>query len=128
MAVAAHGVPVRIIITKGTAADCGQTEKLIDGIKAKILLADRGYDSDAIVEKAGNAGMKAVIPPRKNCKVQREYDAELYKLRHWVENSFLILKRWRGIATRYAKNTASFSPQYKSDVSQRGLETIDDTI
>ena len=68
MAVAAHGVPVRIIITKGTAADCGQTEKLIDGIKAKILLADRGYDSDAIVEKAGNAGMKAVIPPRKTVK------------------------------------------------------------
>lgn len=32
----------------------------------------------------------------------------LYKLRHLVENAFLHLKRWRGIATRYAKNTASF--------------------
>ena len=53
-------------------------------------------------------GMKAVIPPRKNRKIQREYDKELYKLRHWVENTFLTLKRWRGIATRYAKNTASF--------------------
>ena len=48
------------------------------------------------------------LPPRENRKVQREYDAELYKLRHWVENAFLTLKRWRGIATRYAKNTASF--------------------
>jgi len=25
-----------------------------------------------------------------------------------VENAFLMLKRWRGIATRYAKTTASF--------------------
>jgi transposase len=104
----AHGVPVRILITKGTAADCGQAEKLIDGIAAGVLLADRGYDSDKIVEKAEKAGMKAVIPPRKNRKIQREYDKELYKLRHWVENAFLILKRWRGIATRYAKNTTSF--------------------
>ena len=79
---AAHGVPVRIIITKGSAVDCGQAEKLIDGIKAKVLLADRGYDSDATVEKAENAGIKTVIPPRKNRKVQREYDAELYELRH----------------------------------------------
>ena len=67
-------------------------------------LADRGYDSDAIVEKTE----KAVIPPRKNLRVQREYDKELYKLRYFIENAFMILKRWRGIATRYAKNTASF--------------------
>ncbi|MBN8709745.1 MAG: transposase, partial [Verrucomicrobia bacterium] len=30
------------------------------------------------------------------------------KLRHLVENTFLHLKRWRGIATRYTKNAASF--------------------
>ena len=101
-------MPVRIIITKGTSADCKHAETLIDGIDAKVLLADRGYDSDAIVEKVEKAGMKAVIPPRKNRKVHREYDTELYKLRHRIENSFLTLKRWRGIATRYAKNTASF--------------------
>jgi len=58
---------------------------------AEVLLADRGYDSDKIVEKAEKAGMKAVISPRKNRKIQREYDKELYKLRHWVENVFLII-------------------------------------
>lgn len=80
---------------------------MIDNIKAKVLLADRGYDSDAIVEKAEKAGMKAVIPPRKNRKTQREYDKELYKLRHFVENAFMILKRWRGVATRYAKSLST---------------------
>ncbi len=52
--------------------------------------------------------MTVVIPPRKNRKEMREYDEELYKLRHLVENAFLHLKRWRGVATRYAKNADSF--------------------
>lgn len=78
------------------------------GIEADYLLADRGYDSDAIVEQAKQQGMKAVIPPKKNRKEQRHYDKDLYKLRHLVENAFLHLKRWRGIATRYAKNASSF--------------------
>ena len=72
------------------------------------LLADKGYDSDVIVEQARSQGMQPQIPPRKNRKEQRQYDKDLYKLRHLVENAFLHLKRWRGVATRYAKNSASF--------------------
>jgi len=52
--------------------------------------------------------MKAGIPPKANRKTQREFNRYLYKLRHLVENAFLHLERWRGIATRYAKNTAFF--------------------
>ena len=52
--------------------------------------------------------MHTVIPPKKNRKDQRAYDEDLYKLRHVIENAFLMLKRWRGIATRYAKNSTSF--------------------
>jgi transposase len=81
---------------------------LIEGITAEHLLADRGYDSDAIVEQAQRQGMKVQIPPRKNRKTLRSYDKHLYKLRHLVENAFLHLKNWRGIATRYAKNASSF--------------------
>jgi len=54
---------------------------------------------------AFTAGMKVVITPKKNRKEQREYEEYLYRLRHFIENAFLQLKRWRGIATRYAKNT-----------------------
>jgi len=81
---------------------------LIDGIYAGWLMADKGYDSDKIIEKALAQNMNVVIPPKKNRKVQRDYDEYLYRLRHLVENAFLHLKRWRGIATRYAKNTSSF--------------------
>ena len=77
-------------------------------MSANCLIADRGYDSNAIVNKAESQGMEVVIPPKKNRKNKRKYDEDLYKIRHLVENAFLHLKRWRGIATRYAKNTASF--------------------
>ena len=97
-----------MFITAGTVADCKYGEKLIEGIDAQALLADRGYDTNAIANKALAVGMAVVIPPKKNRKKQREYDKDLYKLRHLVENAFLILKRWRGIATRYAKNSDSF--------------------
>jgi len=82
---------------------------LIDGFFAQYLLADRGYDTDAIIRWAIEHNIIAVIPPKKNRKEQREYDEYLYKLRHLVENAFLHLKQWRGIATRYAKNTDSFA-------------------
>lgn len=81
---------------------------MIEGFSAQYLLADRGYDTNEIIALAQGAGTEVVIPPKKNRKEQRAYDRHLYKLRHLVENAFLHLKRWRGIATRYAKNTASF--------------------
>ena len=108
LAVDSHGMPLRAIITQGTTADCTQAIALIDGFTAENLLADKGYDTDAIIEQAKSQGMAPVIPSKKNRKVQRDYDRELYKARHLVENAFLHLKRWRGVATRYAKNTASF--------------------
>lgn len=101
-------MPVRVLLTSGTTADCSQAHALIEGLNALHLLADRGYDSNAIVGQAKQQGMQVVIPPRKHRKERREYDKDLYRHRHLVENAFLQLKRWRGIATRYAKNAASF--------------------
>jgi transposase len=95
-------------ITAGNVADCAVAEELIDGLTADALLADRGYDTNDIVAAAEKSGMQVVIPPKKNRQQQREYDTYLYKLRHLVENAFLKLKQWRGISTRYAKNSASF--------------------
>jgi len=77
-------------------------------IEAEVLLADKAYDSEEIIEKATELGITVAIPPRSNRKDKREYDRYLYKFRHLVENAFLKLKEWRGIATRYAKNAKSF--------------------
>ena len=102
-------MPVRAIVTDGPRADCKEAIPLIKGLPCKKLLADRGYDSDEIIECAKKSGIQPVIPPKKNQKVQRDYDEALYKKRHLVENAFLRLKRsWRGIATRYVKRLSSF--------------------
>ena len=95
-----------MVVTAGPTADCSQALALIVGIDAQYLLADKGYDTDAIIAQAKEQGMEPVIPPRKNRKQLRDYDKHLYQLRHRIENAFLRIKRW--IATRYAKNTASF--------------------
>ena len=86
--------PVRVLVTQGATADCTEACRLMEGIVAECLIADRGYDSDAIIEQAMKQGMKPVIPPRKNRIKPRAYDEHLYKHRHLGENTFLHLKRW----------------------------------
>ena len=89
-------MPVRVVVTEGTRADCKEARALIDGLNAEALLADRGYDTDEIVEMTVKAAMEPVIPPKKNRKVQRDYDKYLYKLRHLVEMPFCILSDGEG--------------------------------
>ena len=73
------------------------------------LFADRAYDTDQLIAYGAEHGIELVIAPKKNRIDQRDYDEYLYKIRHLVENAFLHLKRWRGIATRYATNISSFA-------------------
>ncbi|MEG1884531.1 MAG: transposase, partial [Clostridia bacterium] len=108
LAVDANGMPVRVLVTAGTRADCKKALALIDGITVQFLLADRGYVTNGIIEYAIANHIQPVILPKRNRLEQREYDAYLHKARYLVENVLLHFKRWRGIATRYAKHTASF--------------------
>ena len=61
-------MPVRFFITTGTTADCKLACDLIDGISAQFLLADRGYDTDKIINTAKEANMIVVIPLKRNQK------------------------------------------------------------
>ena len=68
-----------IIVTDGRIADCSKECELIDGIDADYLLADRGYDTDSIIKQARDAKKKVVIAPKRNRKIQRRYDEDIYK-------------------------------------------------
>ena len=92
-----------MVITPSIVTDCTQACKLMEGFDAGYILADRGYDSNSFIEYIEEHGIEAVIPPRKNRKIQRGYDHYLYRYRHLIENSFAGLNKRRGIATRYAK-------------------------
>jgi transposase len=75
---------------------------------AKALLADRGYDADWFRQALIQKGIAPCMPPKKNRKIQIEYDRELYKQRHKVENRFGRLKDWRRIAMRYDRCAHTF--------------------
>lgn len=97
-----------MVVTEGPRNDCTQASELTNGINAENLIADKAYDTNDIVDSAIHANTVPIIPSKKNRKIQREIDADLYKVRHIIENTFQKFKEWRGIATRYVKNTKSY--------------------
>ena len=92
----------------GQAHDLKGVPELINDLDAEHILADRAFDADWLREALDQAKITAVIPPRKNRKQPAEYDKEVYKWRHLVENFFQKIKDFRGIATRYCKTDKSF--------------------
>ncbi|MBA8862620.1 transposase, partial [Ochrobactrum anthropi] len=72
------------------------------------LLADKGYDADAIRDDLASRNIKPVIPGRANRRVKIEYDRTLYKQRNLIERMFGRLKINRAIATRYDQLAESF--------------------
>lgn len=99
---------MRFILTGGQASDAPQAVPLLTGIAATHVIADKGYDSDKILDFVRGQGAVAVIPPRSNRKTQREYDRGLYKQRNLIERAFNRLKHWRRIATRYDRRSLYF--------------------
>jgi transposase len=76
---------------------------------ANLLIADRAFDADSrVLDRLAAAGKSAVIPPRPNRLTPRDFDRELYKERHLIENFFCKLKQFRAIATRYDKTARNF--------------------
>lgn len=67
------------------------------------LIADRGYDSNAIRALIASRGAKAVIPPSSSRVRQIPYDRTTYCMRNLVERLWCRLKDWRRVATRYDK-------------------------
>jgi len=104
-----RGAPVDFCNTGGQVNDCTQAIELPGTHKAEAVLADKGYDADIIVEHIEAMGAKAIIPPKRNRKAQREYDQILYKQRNLIERCFSKLKHFRRFATRYEKSKTTFN-------------------
>jgi transposase len=69
----------------------------------QCLIADRGYDSNAIRALIASRGAEAVIPPSSSRVRQIPYDRTTYRMRNLVERLWCRLKDWRRVATRYDK-------------------------
>ena len=106
----ADGLPLGLHLTPGQAADVTAYANLMaeDAPDPAALLADKGYDSDAVRDDIEARGGKPVIPTKSNRKVQRPVDPAAYALRNRIERFFNKLKHSRRIATRYDKLANSF--------------------
>ena len=104
----ALGQPLDFVVTAGQVADCTQALPLLGERKAEAVLADKGYDADAIVRHIEASGAQPVIPPKANRKTQRPYNKGLYKQRNQIERCFSKLKHFRRFATRFEKNKMNF--------------------
>jgi transposase len=105
----ALGNPLGFHLTPGQACDLDGADVLLNQLAADTLLADKGYDADErVIERLKQQGKTPVIPPKCNRTVKREYDRDLYKARHLIENFFAQLKQYRAIATRYDKRATNF--------------------
>ena len=67
------------------------------------VVADRGYDGDAVLELIQQAGARAHIPSVRRRRTPRSVDREIYRQRNLVERFFNKLKHFRRIATRFDK-------------------------
>lgn len=104
----AKGRLVRCRLTAGQCHDAPQAVPLLEGLAPQVLIADRAYDSDALVAELTARGMQVVIPPRRKRRYPRLYDRVRYAQRHPVERLFSRLKQFRRLATRYEKLASHF--------------------
>ncbi|WP_282937636.1 transposase [Paenibacillus sp. RC67] len=72
------------------------------------VLADRAYDTNAILEHLQSRAITAVIPSKRNLRVKRLLDSETYKEHHLIECIFNKVKKYRRLATRYEKTANMF--------------------
>jgi transposase len=77
--------------------------------KPKALLADKGYDSDAVRENLLIQGILPIIPPKSNRRETIACDFRRYRDRNRIERMFGHLKQFRRVATRYDKTALSFA-------------------
>ena len=106
----ALGNPLAFTLTGSEQADITQAPCLIAAAAdAQAVIADKGYDSDALVAAIEHASAMAVIPPRSNRRTLRTFDRHRYRSRHLIENLFARLKQFRRLATRYDKLAQHFA-------------------
>jgi transposase len=83
------------VLTGGLTNDCTQAIALLGDRRPEAVLADKGYDTDVILNHLGEHGIAAAIPPRSIRKVQRSFERTLYRQRNRIKRTFAHLKQFR---------------------------------
>ena len=100
---------MRLLLSPGQASDMAAVPLLLDGLPAPAaVVADRGYDANAVLELIAKSGAQAAIPSCSRRIVKRSIDPAIYRQRNLVERFFCKLKQFRRVATRFDKLARNF--------------------
>ena len=102
------GNPIKFILTEGNRHDVTQAAELIKEQRNTTVLADKGYDSQELIDTLENQECYAVIPSKINAKTPRKIDNWQYKERFLVEAFFSKMKHFRRVFSRFDKTTSAF--------------------
>jgi transposase len=105
----ALGNLVRFVLMPGHRFDTVGVAPLIFDVEFGGLIADKAFDSNAIIADLDERGAKVVISQHPRRAIPLQIDADLYKWRHLIENFFCKLKEFKRIAMRSGKTDHSFS-------------------
>ena len=100
---------MRIILTPGQTSDMTAVPELLAGLPVPTtVVADRGYDSNAVLDLIRRSGATPSIPSTSQRTVRRSVDMAIYRQRNLVERFFCKLKHFRRVATRFDKLARNF--------------------
>jgi transposase len=115
------------MLTPGQAHDLRAAPQLLTGLKCRHVVADRGYDADALLAQIREIGAKAHIPSTSQRVVHRSVDRRIYRKRNLVERFFNKLKHFRRIATRFDKLARNFLAAVSLAAARLWVRTYEST-
>ena len=114
----ASGLPILLKITEGQAHDGRGAHDMLGSLgHGDILLADRGYDSDALRLDLAARGARANVKLMPNRVNLPPFNKRLCRKRNLVERFFNKLKPFRAIATRFDKRDDNYLASIKTRIS-----------
>ncbi|WP_414892466.1 IS5 family transposase [Pseudomonas serboccidentalis] len=137
----ANGTPLRFVLSGGQASDISYAQPLLNDVsipsshrgrprkRCKWLLADKGYDAEALRQYCDQYRMQPVIPLRSMKRkpkpgLSRLFDRPKYRQRNIIERMFGWLKENRRIVTRFDKLAKSYAAMVSLACSMRCLRHL----
>ncbi|ANF86295.1 transposase IS4 family protein [Pseudomonas antarctica] len=133
----ANGVPLRFLLSGGQASDIAYAQPLLDEAyipslsgrprkRCRWLLADKGYDAEALRRYCDRYRMQPAIPLRDMKRkprpgLPRLFDRPKYRQRNIIERMFGWLKENRRIVPRFDKLATSFAAMVSLACAMRCL-------
>jgi len=134
----ANGVPLRFLLSGGQASDISCTQSLPEGVstppagrgrsrKRKWLLANKGYDAEALRRYCDRCRIQPVIPIRSMKRkpkpaLPRLFDRPKYRQRNVIERMFGWLRENRRLVTRFDKLAKSYAAMVSLACAMRCLQ------